>query len=161
MNGLKKIVGGSRKMEIKYNILPIMVKDHYKIHGLLNDFEEKTKQNHGELLKSFYTFEWELEKHLFIEEKAIFTLYSPEDITEGYKMLPELTKQHNKILNMLNNLRQDVLHKRPILDIYEFKEFLTKHKNFEEQEVYPRLDKTLDPSQKEFIVHRINEVISK
>jgi len=142
-------------------ITAVMVKDHCKIQNLLNDLEEKTKQDHKALAKSFHKFEWELEKHLFVEEKAIFTTYNPEDVAEGYKMLPELTKQHNVILNKLSNIRQDVLKRRPIQDISSFVEFLTRHKNYEEQEVYPRLDETLDELQKKFIIDRINEIVSK
>ena len=110
-------------------ITAVMVRDHCKIKNLLDDFEEKTKQDHKAMVKSFHKFEWELEKHLFVEEKAIFTTYDPEDVTEGYKMLPELTKQHNVILNKLSNMRQDVLKRRPIQDISSFIEFLTRHKD--------------------------------
>ncbi|MCJ2534148.1 MAG: hypothetical protein LN364_02815 [Candidatus Thermoplasmatota archaeon] len=91
----------------------------------------------------------------------MFTAYNPEDVTEGYKMLPELTKQHNVILNKLGNMRQDVLKRRPIQDISSFIEFLTRHKDYEEREVYPKLDETLDESQKKFIIDRINEIVSK
>jgi hemerythrin-like domain-containing protein len=142
-------------------ITAIMVKDHCKIQKLLNDFEEKTKQDHKAMVKSLHKFEWELEKHLFVEEKAIFTTYSPEDVTEGYKMLPELMKQHNVILNKLSNIRQDVLKRRPIQDISSFIDFLTRHKDYEEREVYPKLDEALGESQKKFIIDRINEIVSK
>lgn len=152
---------GDKKMNVSREILNLMVKDHCKIQNLLDDFEEKTKQDHKALVKSFHKFEWELEKHLFVEEKAIFTIYNPEDVTEGYKMLPELTKQHNIILNKLSNMRQDIRKRRPIQDIFSFKEFLTRHKNYEEQEVYPQLDEALDESQKKIIIDRINEIVSE
>lgn len=148
-------------MNVSREILNLMVKDHCKIQNLLDDFEEKTKQDHKALVKSFHKFEWELEKHVFVEEKAIFTTYNPEDVTEGYKMLPELTKQHNIILNKLSNMRQDILKRRSIQDISGFKEFLTRHKNYEEQEVYPQLDEALDESQKKIIIDRINEIVSE
>lgn len=152
---------GDKKMNVSREILNLMVKDHCKIQNLLDDFEEKTKQDHKAMVKSFHKFEWELEKHVFVEEKAIFTTYNPEDVTEGYKMLPELTKQHNIILNKLSNMRQDILKRRSIQDISGFKEFLTRHKNYEEQEVYPQLDEALDESQKKIIIDRINEIVSE
>ena len=80
-----------------------MIKDHSKIEKLINNLEEKTKEDFESMVKAFNKFEWELEKHIFIEEKAIFTSYNPKDVIEGYKMLPELTKQHNYIINTLNN----------------------------------------------------------
>ena len=136
-----------------------MIKDHRKIEQLINDFEEKSKTDFDSMNKSFSKFEWELEKHIFIEEKAIFTSYKPENVVEGYKMLPELTKQHNFIINKLNNWRDDIHKKRNITDVYSFKEFLMKHKGFEEKEVYPKLDQALSEQEKNLIVVKINEII--
>ena len=96
------------------DILPKMVKDHCKIEQLLNDLEEKVDEDYESMKDCFNKFEWELEKHLFTEEKAIFTLYNPEEISEGYKMLPELTKQHNVIINQLNNWRDEIRKKQKI-----------------------------------------------
>jgi hemerythrin superfamily protein len=141
------------------NILPIMVKDHCKIEKLLDALEKNIDKDYETMRESFNKFEWVLEKHLFTEEKAIFTLYTPEDVSEGYKMLPELTKQHNFIINQLNNWRKDVRNKKKIDGFYEFKKILINHKNYEEKEVYPRLDKTLDDDQKKEIASRINEMI--
>ena len=141
------------------NILSFMLKDHGKIESLINDLEEKSKQNFDEMEKIFTKFEWELEKHIFIEEKAIFTAYKPENISEGYKMLPELTKQHNYIVNTLNNWRDNVKKKKILTDVFSFKEFLRKHREFEENEVYPRLDKSLSEEEKRHIVAKINEII--
>ena len=139
----------------------MILRKQCKNKNLLDYFEKKTKQDHKSMGKSFHKFEWDLEKHLFVEEKAIFTTYNPEDVTEIYKMLPELTKQHNVFLNKHSNMRQDVLKRRPIQDISSFIDFLTRHKDYEEREVYPKLDEALDESQKKFIIDRINEIVSK
>lgn len=141
------------------SIISLMVKDHCKIEDLITKLEEKSKQDFDSMLEAFYKFEWALEKHIFTEEKAIFTSYNPEDVTEGYRMLPELTKQHNFIVNTLNNWRRDVRNKRMITDIYSFKEFLNRHRDFEEQKVYPRLDESLSEEDKRHIVAKINEII--
>jgi len=141
------------------NILELMVKDHCKIEQLLDELEVNVEKEYPTMIKSFNKFEWNLEKHIFVEEKAIFTSYNPGDVIEGYKMLPELTKQHNVILNKLDLMRKDIQNKRKFTDIYGFKEFLIKHKNFEEQSVYPMLDQVLDEEEKKYIVERINEII--
>jgi hemerythrin superfamily protein len=109
--------------------------------------------------KSFIKFEWEVEKHLFIEEKAIFNLYNPKDIYDGYKMLPTLKIQHNFIINKLKNWRSDIENKIKINGFYDFKKFILNHKNFEEKEVYPKLDQILNDNQKKHIINRINEII--
>lgn len=141
------------------SILKMMIKDHCKIEELINNLEEKTKEDYESMVKAFNKFEWELEKHIFTEEKAIFTSYNPEDVAEGYKMLPELTKQHNYIINTLNNWREDVRKKRIITDVYSFKEFIINHKNFEEEKVYPQLDESLSESDKRNIIAKIGEII--
>jgi hypothetical protein len=117
-------------MDENVSILSLMIKDHRKLEQLINDLEEKNKGDFDEMRKAFHKLEWELEKHIFIEEKAIFTDYSPEDVTEGYKMLPELTNQHNFIVNKLNNWREDVRKRHMLADVYSFKEFIIKHKTF-------------------------------
>ena len=138
-----------------------MIKDHCKIDNLLNVLEEKNNENLDSMNTAFKKFEWELEKHIFTEEKAIFTSYSPENTSEGYKMLPELTKQHNFILNKLNNWRRDIRNKNMISDIYSFKIYLIRHKNFEEEKVYPMLDQSLTEEDKRFIKSKIYEIVQK
>ena len=139
-------------------ILSLMIKDHCKLEELINKLEESSKKDFDTMKQAFQKFEWELEKHIFTEEKAIFTGYTPEDVSEGYKMLPELTKQHNYIVNTLNNWRNDVRNRRMISDVYSFKEFLIRHKNYEEEKVYPLLDQGLSDENKKNIVARINEI---
>jgi len=140
-------------------ILSLMTKDHCKIEELLNNLENSNKIDFESMSKSFYKFEWELEKHIFIEEKAIFTSYRPDNVVEGFKMLPELTNQHNFILNTINNWRNEVRKKRNLTNIYSFKQFLIKHKNYEEKEVYPKLDQALSEHEKKHIIAKINEII--
>ena len=147
-------------MAEKINILDIMVKDHCKIDNLIKKLDDMSKQDdYDEFKKTFNKFEWELEKHIFTEEKAIFTSYSPKDVDYGYKMLPELTKQHNYIVNKLNNWRHDIKKRNVLTDISEMKEFLIKHRNYEEKEVYPKLDQGLSDDEKRHIISKINEII--
>lgn len=138
-------------------ILELMVSDHAKILGLLKNLE---KNLGGEILgtmQAFDTFEWSLEKHLFTEEKAIFTSYNPTDILKGYAMVPELIKEHNEILNRLRLLRRDLLKKKKG-DFEGFKQVLNTHRTFEEQQLYPKLDQELGEEQKQAIINRIREI---
>jgi len=146
-------------MSRKNDILSRMLKDHSKIEELLDDLEEEVRKGYSNMKKSFSRFEWELEKHIFVEERAIFTEYFPKDVTEGYKMLPVVTKDHNFILNKINNWRNDILNKRNITDISELKDFLIKHREYEETELYPKLDQALDEEQKKHIIDRIEQIV--
>jgi hemerythrin superfamily protein len=140
------------------NILSIMVDDHKLIEKLLDDLEGDIDKNYKLMKKSFTKFEWKLEKHIFSEEKVIFTNYNPMDVTEGYRMLPELTKQHNYILNQLSNWRKDLISNNKIEGFFKFKKVLINHKIFEENELYPKLDQSLSDADKKLIIDRLNEI---
>jgi hemerythrin superfamily protein len=140
-------------------ILDLMVKDHKKIVGLLNDVKKVIGQDIISTMRVFDKFEWELEKHIFTEEKAIFTSYNPTNIIEGYAMVPELIKEHNEILNNLRLMRKDIKKQRKF-DFDKFVEVLMNHKTFEENSLYPKLDQELEESQKKMIIDRINQILS-
>ena len=140
------------------DILPRMIDDHNKIEKLMDNLEGNIDKDYEIMKKSFTKFEWKLEKHIFVEEKIIFTNYTPEDVTEGYQMLPELTKQHNFILNQLAIWRKELANERKINGFVKFRKVLVNHKIFEENEVYPKLDKTLSESDKKLIIDRLNEI---
>jgi hemerythrin superfamily protein len=143
----------------KSDILPIMIREHCKLESSLDNLELNTRSDFKSMIKSFKNFEWKLEKHIFIEEKIIFTKYNPSDVTEGYKMLPKLTEQHNYILNIINNWREDIRNNKMITGLYDFKDYMVDHKIFEENEVYPRFDNELTDEQKKEMINKINEII--
>jgi hemerythrin-like domain-containing protein len=139
------------------SILQLMTADHTKILKLLQDVEKSMGIERVSLMKVFDTFEWELEKHIFTEEKAIFSSYNPKNIAEGYKMVPELIQQHNELLNKVRIMRKDLLWNKPV-KFHEFKEFIVGHKNFEETSLYPQLDQELSDVQKNEIILKIKEI---
>jgi iron-sulfur cluster repair protein YtfE (RIC family) len=139
------------------SILQLMTADHTKILKLLQDVEKSIGIELVSLMKVFDTFEWELEKHIFTEEKAIFSSYNPKNIAEGYKMVPELIQQHNELLNKVRIMRKDLMWKKPV-KFHEFKEFIMAHKNFEEASLYPKLDQELSDAQKNEIILKIQQI---
>ena len=139
------------------NISLVMARDHDKIKKLLNDFDKCTTLDKETLKKAFEIFKWELEKHLFTEEKVIFTLYKPEDYEEGYKMVPQLIRDHDNIYKQLKIIDKSInLEKQ--CNFQELKEIITKHKNFEDEHVYPIFDQELDKTTKEMMIKRIQEI---
>jgi Hemerythrin HHE cation binding domain len=139
-------------------ILELMIADHTKILKLLHDVEKSMGIELVSLMKVFDTFEWELEKHIFTEEKAIFSSYNPKNILDGYKMVPELVQQHNEILNKVRVMRKDLMWNKTV-KFHEFKEFIMAHKTFEEASLYPKLDQELTTPQKEEIIKKIREIV--
>lgn len=139
-------------------ILELMTADHAKIIKLLADVERSLGKEVTETLKVFNTFEWELEKHMFTEEKAIFTSYTPTNVFEGYQIVPDLMKQHGELSAYLAAMRKTIMWQQPT-PFREMKELLLSHKTFEEVSLYPRLDQDLDDKQKTEIINRIRQMV--
>jgi|GEM_PF-664056 len=138
-------------------ISEIMVRDHDKIINLLIDFEKSIVQDKKTMMKAFNEFVWELEKHLFTEEKAIFISYEPKDETEGYAMVPRLMSEHDEIFDRIKTMKKSIK-KNKDFDFTGFRELLKKHKYFEDETVYPLFDQELDETTKKMIIKRIVEV---
>ena len=139
-------------------ILDLMVRDHNRLMDYLRDIENNLGMDFGFLSNSFNVFQWNLEKHFFVEERAIFTSYNPDRVDEGYEIFLDLSKQHTEILKKIESLRKKLQRREPF-DLNEIKNLLIKHKTFEEKNVYPVLDQEIDEGEKRFIIERINDII--
>ncbi|UCD03594.1 MAG: hemerythrin domain-containing protein [Candidatus Woesearchaeota archaeon] len=142
-----------------YEITDLMIKDHKEIIDCLNRIKHSTGEGSNLVSELFDKLKWVLEKHIFVEEKAIFTFFNPK-IKEDYREIPCILEEHNLILDMLSKLDKQLTDTGNI-DISEFKRVLEKHKNFEENSLYPKLDRNLDKSQKDIIIKRIREITCK
>jgi iron-sulfur cluster repair protein YtfE (RIC family) len=140
-------------------ILSLMVQEHKTVEDLIDMFEQSIDSEYEEMRQAFTKMEWKLEKHLFMEEKAIFTMYEPEDVKQGYDMLPTVTTHHNEILNRLSMMRRAIQNGQTPTDVHAFKTFLVRHRDFEERDLYPRLEEVLTQDQKDQIIERIHELI--
>jgi hypothetical protein len=139
-------------------ITEFMIKDHLKLMKYLKDVEKNFGRDFGFLSNSFNAFHWTLEKHFFVEERAIFTSYNPDYIDDNYNFFIDLSKQHTMILEEIDVLRKK-LQKREPFDLNKLKKMLQEHKAFEEKKVYPVLDLEISEGEKRFIIERINDVI--
>ena len=138
-------------------ILDLMVKDHKILLNYLKDVENNLGQDFGFLSNSFNSFQWNLEKHFFVEERAVFTNYNPDYLDKQYDYFSDLMNQHTKILKIIESLRNK-LEKREPFDLIELKKLLIEHKTFEEENIYPVLDKEIDELEKRFIIERIKDI---
>jgi hemerythrin-like domain-containing protein len=135
-----------------------MISDHAILHRLFKEIEKNIEKDEKSLIIAIDEFEWKVKKHYFVEEKAIFTSYNPENSADGYSMVPKIVKQHEEILKKLKTLKTDIK-KKKVFDFEEFKEMLKTHKNFEEENLYPKLEKDLPESDKKLIIERINQIL--
>jgi hypothetical protein len=138
-------------------LLSLMIEDHNNILGIIDELKSniRVKKN---IKKTIDDLEWRMLKHVFIEEKVIFTIYDSIRSTIPYIMIPKLIKEHNIMLNNLSIFTRNIkeLKKSKIND---FIDFLTMHKNFEEKELYPKFDRDLTENQKNYVIKRITEIL--
>ena len=139
------------------SIKEIMDGEHLKILRLLKEFKNQLNEDRENASKIFNNLYWNLEKHFFIEEKVIFSIFSlskPEKDNDG---LLKLLKEHKDILFLVERIQND------IDDIgqesEELKETLINHVKFEDEIFYPRLDKELDELEKQLIFERVGGLI--
>jgi hypothetical protein len=138
-------------------ILDLMVKDHIRIMKLIKDIEEIHEQDITKINNYFNNFKWNLEKHFFVEERAIFTFYNPEKVDEGYEIFLNLSEEHTKILKKVEEIEKK-LQNWNSFEFKELKKMLIKHKNLEENKLYPILDKEIAEGEKQFMIQRIKDV---
>ena len=138
-------------------IQTLMLKEHERISKFLEQLEKEI-DHYDKTKLNFNKFKWNLEKHFFVEEKVIFSMFvniSGKETTDTFSLLSD----HVKIVSMINNIENKLKNKiRP--DLSRLKEVLIAHKDFENQEFYPKLDERLNPAQKKEISERVKEIIS-
>lgn len=135
----------------------LMKRDH---HRLLNELKELESLHHRDISvinEAFRNFKWNIEKHFFVEERAIFTSYNPKKINEGYDLFKDLTNQHTKILEQIETIQQKLQKFEPF-DYEDLKKLLVAHKNIEEEKIYPVLDEEINDGEKRFIIERMKDV---
>ncbi len=139
-------------------ISELLVKDHVKIVRLVHDLEESLGKSKVEVKQKFDKFVWELEKHIFTEEKVLFNQYKPDDVSEVARIISVLFNEHDKILAQVKDIKK-AIRKERIFNFQGFKEMLMSHKDYEDEKVYPKFDRWLDEDTKKEIVSRINEIL--
>ena len=131
----------------------IMKKHHHEIEGLLNRFR-KHQGEPEQFPKTFDKFKWELKKHFLLEEKAIFIFIYQED-DEIYKMKNEILSDHRAILKELDKIEGDLKNNETV-NIFGLEERLKKHRDYEDDTFYPKLEEELDESKKKEILTKIS-----
>ena len=130
----------------------LLIKEHGKLLSFLIEF---TKEEDKEKARNlFENFKWTLEKHFFVEEKAIFDLYQKIKGEEVHEVF-DLMNEHGDILNLLKEVEENFEDEK----IDELKKLLIKHQNFEDEVFYPKLESSLDDYKKVELVEKIKEVI--
>jgi iron-sulfur cluster repair protein YtfE (RIC family) len=138
------------------NILKLMVAHHALLNVLFELFKVEAKEKSSRVQASLSELAWETKKHFFAEENAVFDFI----IMENYGVLEVINQLKDEHIEMLNQLKK-FSEKVPEISDEELEKFhalLESHREVEEKNLYPKLDKEMRPEQKQQIVARINEI---
>lgn len=135
-------------------LLKTMIREHNLIETLLNEFERVYILDSSKAEKIFSAFMWNLEKHMFLEEKIIYNTNSLWDgsIEEIFEILGE----HGEILFLAEKIRAFDFTEE---DVSSLKELLNEHFANEEIVLYPKFEKRLNEEQKSLFLERITEML--
>lgn len=134
----------------------LMLQEHKRLTKFLEDLErdlddyEKTKRN-------FECLKWNLEKHFFVEEKIIFDSFvtmSGQETNDTFHLLED----HVRIIELLKIL-ETRLNKKIKPKLEYLKKIIMTHRDFEDEEFYPNLDKRLSEDKKKELSKKIKEII--
>jgi hypothetical protein len=134
----------------------IMNAEHLAINSLIDELWINLDNERADAV--FGKLKWMLEKHFYLEEKAIFEiyLYGHDKDSTG---VAELVKQHEEMKVLLANIGKAIEQKiKPDLRIFE--ELAKFHAKFEDEIFYPKLDKELDEEQKAQIIDKSREILN-
>ncbi len=129
--------------------------EHCRLEKLL---EELKKVKDLKKFKSkFSEFHWNLEKHIFVEERVVFYVYNRKD-EKGDKDMFNLLKEHKDILWEVKKVNESI-DSGEILDLSEICYLLKEHVKFEEEAFYPKMDEELEGDLRRLIIERAEEII--
>jgi hemerythrin-like domain-containing protein len=134
----------------------LMLDEHKRLDKLLDNVE-KDLDNFKKTKINFDCLKWNLEKHFFVEEKVIFDSFvsiSGQETNDTFHLLED----HVRIIQLLKIIEERLTQKiKPKLEY--LRKIILAHRDFEDEDFYPNLDKRLNPEQKKRISEKIKEVI--
>jgi len=134
----------------------LMLKENNRIEQFIDKFE-KQLDNYEKTLANFNKLKWNVQKHFFVEENAIFRMFATIKSSETADLF-HLLSDHSKIIHLLKKIEEKLNQKiKPETKL--FKEIFIQHRKFEDEIFYPKLDEELDVNQKKEIAVKIKQVI--
>jgi hemerythrin-like domain-containing protein len=133
-----------------------MLKQHQIIDKCLFDFDKIPEEDSPDITKLFQIFQWNLDKHIFIEEANIFPIADENNKTE-MRQIQNLLKDHKDLRAIIKDLYEEVEEgRKPNTKI--LRELLSAHEEREIQSFYPLLDKRLSIERKRDILTNLKDV---
>jgi len=133
----------------------IMLEEHARLQAMLREFEELAGTEGAK--EKFNVFKWNLDKHFFVEEKAVFHAYLSRTREDDFDIV-RVIEEHNEMQSLVKALEEEIEEEKEV-NLSALKEILARHEKFEDGTLYPRIEEELDEEQKERIKKRAEEII--
>jgi len=127
-------------------ILNLMISHHAFLEVLFTSFKDEAKSKTERARSTLSELTWEMKKHFFAEESAIFD-FPPLKIAGVWVIIEQLKKEHVIMLESLQNF-SDNLNNIKDGEIEDFYNLLESHRKIEELNLYPKLDSDLQSTDK-------------
>lgn len=134
------------------SVTGLFVEDHRRILFLLQNFKENKDRNIKKSIEVFNQLRQALQKH-FREEDILYSKckYSTGTILP---ILNTIRTEHHMIYSKLNEI-QNALNTDQKIDLSGFYDLLEKHRDTEEEFLYPEFDNILSDRDKEDVYWKI------
>lgn len=135
------------------DISEVFLADHKKILDTINIYKRMVEKRDELGLSDFQKkLKWEIERHFYIEEKA---LYSYREVVEEFDVIfqERLIREHNQLLDLFSKVFQ----KPTVPKIKTLIKVITLHVAFESQFFYTQLDANLSEKHRKNILHHITQ----
>jgi hypothetical protein len=142
------------EVKMKHEIIRIMSAQHDFIRSALGELESSWSKDSVKSSEPLNIFVWNLEKHIFLEEKILYSVYSVWD--GNIEGMFEILEDHSEIMAFMKKMKTGNFDK---IDIASLRELLEDHFVLEETIFYPSLEKVLNLDQKNIILERAQEIL--
>lgn len=137
-------------------IADVMRQEHIRLANMLGDLITNITKGSKDSFKKFIQLKWNVEKHFFIEEKAIFEAYSDKVEVDNKEI--RLIEEHKQMIEMILNAKK-MMEQGKVPDFTEFQKFMLKHQKIEDEHFYTGLENNLTEDEKAEILDKTREII--
>jgi hypothetical protein len=133
-----------------------ILSQHRIIDQNLYDLDKTVEGDIISLKELFQTFQWNINKHMAVEEENLFTVADNTN-HEEVRQLQNLMKDHKDLKEIIKNVAEEVeMERKP--DTKILRELLSAHEGREINSFYPLLDKRLPVEKKKEILQGLEDV---
>lgn len=140
----------------KLRIADVMRDEHIRLTKMLLGLMSVVSADSEGTFKKFIEFKWNIEKHFFVEEQAIFAVYTSK-VDVGRREV-NLISEHKLMAKMLTEFEARI-YKGELPDFSDFRKIMFKHQGVEDDYFYTGLETNLNEDMKADIINKTLEVI--